>query len=660
MPLKSLTGIKLRILILLGLCAGIAIAELSPTMEAVVDQSRHRAAAIFKADKGKPLKRAKKGPPISKGRPPFTRDYSYSIIEFSARCYVLDEMLEEANAAMQENCRFYLENLPAIHDRDSFHWHGEIMMRLIEMYGAKGQIAAGRMTPETEKLIMDSCWEYASKAWLKKAAHDEKSIWHSYGSENHHSMDFTINWHFAKLAKDHSDFKNRKWIDGSTAEQQYQAWSKYFIAYAQARAKKSMCAEMRSDGYNTTLIKGFYNFHDFGDPKVKTAAAMLLDLYFAYWAEEQINGHMGGGASRMKGNNAYVQSRNGKNAFLAWLYFGMGESPKEVHGHDIAALTSSYHPPAVIADIALDSKGRGVYEIRQRAQGAVIPNGGGSSFPVATANEPPTKLRDDGGGIVRYSYCTPDFILGTPMSNALPTNAWAGISSQSRAQGLIFALEDDPRIVPIVRPKDNRVAFNTFWSVQSKGTLISQKLREHKGGAEMIVFISERGLPEPVEKGDTVFVDAGIAYAAIRMPIGGWQWRKGGLDYTAETGEPRKGSAGKVLELREEFAPVILEVMSREQAGSFAKFQKRVMATKPKLKGKVLSYQSLYGDVLTLDTSYKYVPTINGEPVNYEPKMVYDSPFLQSVYDSGIVTIQKGSRKRVLNFNELKVSDSTK
>ena len=632
-------------------------AEQKEYPQAVVDGFEERVKALFMMDAGKPLVRAKKQPPIKKGRQTYTRAYSYSIMAFAARCYVLGHMLDEANAAIQENCQYYLDVPARIHDRDSFHWHAEIMLRLIEQYGAKGSVAPGRMTPETEKLIMEANWEYASKAWIEKAAHDEKSIWHYYGSENHHVMDYTINWHYAKLAMDRPGFRDRKWKDGSTAKQQYKAWSDYFIAYAQSRAKQSICAEMRSDGYNTTWIKGFYNFHDFGDEKVSKAASMLLDLYFAYWAEEQIGGHMGGGSSRLKGNNAFVMSRNGKNAYLAWIYFGMGKQPDGVNGHDVAALTSSYHPPAVIADIALDAEGRGVYEITQHAKGLVQKGTVGHTFPVATAKRPPTKQRHDYGGIVRYSYCTPHFILGTPMVESRPNLEWAGISAQSRTQSVIFAREGDPRIVPIVRPMDNRVSFNSFWSVQSKGTLMSQKLPGHRGGAEMIVFISENGLPDPVERGDTVFVNAEESYAAVRVPTGGWQWREGGLDYKAETGGLRKGPPGRVMQLNSEFAPVILEVMTKEAAGSFEDFQTKVLATKPFIKGKLLTYMTIYGETLTLDLAHKKLPTINGKPVNYQPRKVFDSPFLSADYNSGVVTIAKDSRKRVLDFNQLKVVD---
>jgi len=56
--------------------------------------------------------------------------------------------------------------------------------------------------------------------------------------------------------------------------------------------------------------------------------------------------------------------------------------------------------------------------------------------------------------------------------------------------------------------------------------------------------------------------------------------------------------------------------------------------------------------VLTLETSYKKKPTINGAPVDYAPKKVFDSPFLNAEYNTGVVTIGKGQRKKVLDFRE--------
>ncbi len=608
-----------------------------------------RADTIIRAEAGKPLVRAKKNPPLSPGRGPYVRGYSYSIMAFAARCLYLNEKLDDANAALVENAQYYLDNPLAICDRDSFHWHAEIVLRLLEMYGPKGSVKAGLITKETEAKVLEPMWIYTKKcSWLGKTEYKKTKTWNVYSSENHHAMDFTCHWHFSKYAKDRPEYSELKCVDGSTLAQQYEAWNAYFVEYCRERARRGICVEMRSDGYNSTLIKGFYNFYDFGNADVKRAAGMILDLYFAYWAEEQILGHMGGGASRIKGNNAFVQSRNHGNAVLAWLYFAIGEQP-ELSGHDIGALTSTYRPPAVIADIARDTEGRGTYEIRQRVQGL---GKQGHTFPhMDKPDQQPNQFRTDGGGILRYSYCTPAFILGTPMVEARPTSDWVMISSQNRWQGVVFAGDGDPRIVPVPRASDNRVSFNQFWSVQSKGSLITQKLATNKGAAEMMVWISKNGLSKPVEEDGVVFVEAPGAYAALRVAKGDFKVTDELFTGTKEEGTSFTSPPGYIMTPADEYAPVILEVMSKQDAASLDAFKSKVKATSPVMKGSILSYKTIYGDTLTLDTGYKRPPAINGKPVDYAPKKVFDSPFLNADYDSGVVTISKGNSKKVLDFN---------
>jgi len=93
--------------------------------------------------------------------------------------------------------------------------------------------------------------------------------------------------------------------------------------------------------------------------------------------------------------------------------------------------------------------------------------------------------------------------------------------------------------------------------------------------------------------------------------------------------------------------------MSKSDVTSFDAFKAKVRACEVGFDGPVLTYTSIYGDVLTLDTSYKDVPTINGAKMDYAPRKVFDSPFLNADYNSGVVTISKGTRKTVLDFNTL-------
>jgi hypothetical protein len=55
---------------------------------------------------------------------------------------------------------------------------------------------------------------------------------------------------------------------------------------------------------------------------------------------------------------------------------------------------------------------------------------------------------------------------------------------------------------------------------------------------------------------------------------------------------------------------------------------------------------------LTFFADYGQPPQINSRAVRYViPDKAFDSPFIQGGWDSGVVTIQKGGRRIVLDFN---------
>ena len=169
---------------------------------------KERAAGFFRTEAGKPLERAAKEPPLGSERGNYTRAYSYSIVTFAARCFHLGEMPEEANAALVENARHYLDNPKDIIDRDSFHWHADIVMRLIDMYGPDGTVHPGRLTAETETICLKPIWHYVKEsAKHNKPDHATTKTWHFHSTENHHAMDFSLQWHFAKIARNKPDFQ---------------------------------------------------------------------------------------------------------------------------------------------------------------------------------------------------------------------------------------------------------------------------------------------------------------------------------------------------------------------------------------------------------------------------------------------------------------------
>jgi hypothetical protein len=189
--------------------------------------------------------------------------------------------------------------------------------------------------------------------------------------------------------------------------------------------------------------------------------------------------------------------------------------------------------------------------------------------------------------------------------------------------------------------------------VQHKGSLITQKLKENRGGAEMIVWLSEEGLNTEAGEDGLVFVEADGAYASVRVVEGGFDWSHGAITYHGADSRTTVSPRGKMIILHKEYSPVILQVLAKSEVKSFAAFKQKVRDCEMSWDGPVFQYKTIYGDRLTLDTSYVRVPTINDNPVDYAPNKAFESPFLNGDWNSGIVTITKGHRKKVLDFNDL-------
>ena len=604
-------------------------------LTAIRDSFDIRVAETFASYKGQPLKRSKIRSPLEAdrpGRPMFSRDYSWSLVTYATRCFWNNEKIDSANHALVENSDFYLGHLAELVDRDNTHWHSEMLLRLIEFYGSMGSKNSGLLTPETENKILEHLWLYSKRietnaraAHISMADHKTSSTWAVMESENHHVQSFTTLWHFAKLAKDRPDFKDRIYDDGFKAADHYAQWNKYIHMYLTERAKKGLFIEMMSISYNIDLLKGIFNVYDFAeDEGLKTKTKKYLDLYLTYWGQEQIDGISGGGKSRI------YSDINPESSGLGYFFFGVGKK-QSLNGKLLTAMTTAYRPPLVVVDIVRDYESRGTYEVSQRPQGLVD-----TTLPM----RPAYPLRLDSGGIHRYSYCTPNFIVGTAMIPSRSEREWALISSQNRSHGALFGGDTISFILPQCDNHRLRRAYNSQWSVQRKGTLICQKLKYNRYAGDSRVWFSKNGLSEPIVKDGWVFAEASRAYAAVRVVDGSFSW-----DTTKNI------DIGKWLYCENEYSPVILEVVEKADYASFSEFCEAVKNLVVDFKDGILNYKGLYGDSFTFYADHSRAPKINNVPVDYALEKVFNSPFLQSKWNSGLVTIKKRERELVLDFN---------
>lgn len=568
--------------------------------------------------------------------------------DLALAAYWLNKKTGDADRAILSERK---NEFPEALQKGDFHWHAYLLERIYFLFSKSSKHFPGRMGAEAEAALLDMLWQWAGPRCRLEMTLPERDWW-QWGSENHHAQAWSSFRGAAQIFAQHPDYKDRRYADGTSPAQMAKAFDDYFKRFARERAAKGLLVECNS-AYNKYTLGGWYNIADFAsDPELQRRFGMLLDLFWTDWAVEQIDGVRGG--SRHRCYPGATSTEGSGMDSVAWFHFGLGE-PKSQHPSAMCAATTFWRPSKVTAELAADAPERGSYEYLSRRPG-LRPSGIKGAPPAQFASDPKhpffdkdgvSVLSPDGGGLLRYTYCTPDFVMGTSMVGARPNEDWAAVSSQNRWEGVIFGGHPTARIfVQPLQPKKGSF-YNANWSAQRHSSMIVQRLKSSKGASGQRIWF-DASLPR-TERDGWVFTEAPRAYAAVRVTNGEKTWEPD----TIQQHRDGKGAtdAGEWLACRDEFSPVIIEVARKSDYPDLDAFAKAVLALPLKADGSTLTYTGLAGDRFTFFTDYSRPPEINGQTVNYSPAKVYDCPFVQSDFGSGVVTIQKGNKQLVLDFN---------
>jgi len=572
----------------------------------------------------------------------YSRSYGWGVCKYVMTSFLTGKKVDDANKKLREMCNFYLDNPATMYNRDSFYWSHELYTRIYLFFNTKNPTKVTRLEKESEDILLKMLWKWANKKSSIDNAKDKiaTKTWYFNSSENHESMYHTACWGFAKIFKSLDEYSDRKYEDGHTAAEHFEIWNKYQKEYLRERSRRGLFFEVASPGYGIRTLVGIYQLYDLAeDQEMRRLASQLLDLWWACWAQDQIGGIRGGGKARVRGNKSLKGAHHAADFFNIYAANG---SLKHNGQEMMVIMTSDYRLPLVVMDIGLDVQGRGVYVTKQRRMG----------LAVGEHNGPPDSLfRTDFGGILRYTYCTPEFIIGTNMRQARPQSDWHLGASQSTWHGVVLAGPDDALIVPKCGSMKDKYAakgdtFNEQWSVQSGACMVAQKLKTSKKAYDMRVWFSESGLSVPIERNGWVFVESQGAFVGVRCVGSGISWLE----------KPKDGKwygryTGSWMVCRNEYSPVIIQAARKADFESLDNFVDAVTKLKVEFKANILKLKNLRGDDIVFYADQTKDPKVNGKTVDYRPEMVFDGPFVRSKFESGVVTIQKGNRKKILNFN---------
>jgi lysophospholipase L1-like esterase len=535
--------------------------------------------------------------------------------------------------------------------KEPFAYFGSVdYIRILCLFGKDSPHFPGRLTPEAEAAMKRVLWDWSSEfqrhyfAVLEqyKAIEEQYPMidtdhpeWLLYASENHDLIRKTGAYLFFSVIKDDPEYRDREVGNGLSVRENFDFYNDQFKRLLKQRATGGLWMEMGA-GYAKYSYATVFNLHDLSpDPELRRLAKMFLDV--ALIEEAQISfrdGYRAGAMSRLPRVDLEVGGMMVSHAKL--LYGEKGGAST----HSRVIETSGYEVPAIAVFLRHHADQLPPFEIRNRMLGeSAGPNLGqgehegsfhGAVFPISP--EP---------AIVNICYRTPEYAMGGAVQD--PKGNDSGITRQDRWSGILFNDAKRSRIVPMaetVNKSTSTRVHDAYWNVQHGNLMISRKMPQVKYMGRLMVHFSPT--LERVEKNGWVFATNGKAHAAVKA-VGGHKWE------TSAQAWPDKS----FLFSEKPDAPFFfLAGGVSDGFGSLDEFQDYVL-------NRVSISESQESLVIRRPNKPEvvYFPdgrpaTIGGEPLDLKPPMAYDSPYLRSQWQSGIVEATWGSLESTYDFNK--------
>ncbi len=626
----------------------------------------------------------------------------------------LGQEVEETNAQLRE---IFTSRDPEIRKRYELddHWSLYLTPTLIQMYFTFGSMATrkpGRLDGDTEKALLELLWERT------KIKNDiviaRQSSWWMAGSENHDINAKVANLLTSQIFMNEPDYADRVFPDlgyGSgydygkpglarqsggranlkdgreyRARDHYETWVRFWDEWFTQRARRGPFIEVNSPTYMLYSLGFLQCLYDLcEDEALRKKAGKFFDMVWADWAQDQIGGMRGGAKTR-----SYLPM-SGYDSMTQLAKFLLGGPGDACHGF-FELLLSDYDLPPVIWKLALDREGLGCFAYLSRRPGEEE-----NLWPRPLGNER-TLLCDTPARFLRYSWVTPDYVLGTQMDH--PGAVHSHLSIDRRSQSMIFAGDPYCRVVPGPlysgeKPKLIGAASldesdpdswkmdtdHYYRSVQHQGVLITQQSRnltrvspewfpDYDMGRKPYGILFDGNFDEFEEREGWIFVAKGNAYLAVRVVVSrdshsGDAFKPAPGEGTritplGETGYEWNGDKS-IARLKNIYSPIILEAGRRADYPALKDFQDDILDNPIELYPTVMA-PNLGFDILTytgcgagakaivFNAANSEIPTVGGVYIDYSHPMLFDSPYLKSIYESGSIAVGGSDQELILDF----------
>lgn len=623
----------------------------------------------------------------------------------------LDKDSEWLNAEIQRHLSGEREDLGG-HGAFAFSWSlfaAPWLTRTYLTFGPGDGALNNRLSKKTEDMILEKLWDLTKdKNDIHWARH--RNPWWMDGSENHDLNGVVYNYLSSMIFSEHPDYKGRiypnaghgggpgYWFhmhgdeyfygpygeaelsDGGEyrAADHYEAWGTVLREMMQERLRKGLFLEHASPSYMNYTLSYLMDLQAYSSSSaLRELTEGFLNVVWAEWALETINGFRGGAKTR---DHTVLDVREDSMYQIGKFLFGgvVDRSPEKYYWLG----ASDYHFPEVVWRFAFDRESKGDFSLTTRTIGeepTTIPREAGLERTLNLATE---------HRMFRTSWITPHYVLGAQHDH--PFAVHSHLSPASRSYGLNFSTHPDSRIFPYgVRQSASgdwdlvRRGGIMYRAVQGEHVLLSQQSRGYErrepewfprrstAPIQMGVYFSDR-LDTIVEKDGWIFVHEGNAFAAVRIVEAIYSAGDGigettsFLDYAANaewveelrTDNYRWNQDRTIAVADNALSGLIFDTSHIGRHASFEAFIDDVLSSELILHKTVvpgwfvLEYQGSGEDapVLQLNLANNEAPKIDGKAVDYERELLFDSKFMKSDYDSGVIESRDDGFSEKISF----------
>jgi hypothetical protein len=447
-----------------------------------------------------------------------------------------------------------------------------------------------------------------------------------YASENH-----ALQFHAARLVAAQAMPRRRFEAygrSGSELAEIDQAWLKRFIRF---RARQGW-GEFDSTGYLAVDMESLLTVYDLAnDSGLRRLAGDMCNLLLADMAVDMVGGVLAGAHGRSYGESLLDPTSSYAYAMLH-LYFGQGDGGAIKQFHPVECLLSDFRPDALVIDIAADR--RRPYANRERKHLHRL------SDPLPEVIGP--------GSIRKYTWWDPAFAIGAvqrqdPYGVGSP-DAWYARHQQVEWE---LVLAGNPP-VSIFTHHPGRSETHRYWTgdnccecgsfFQNGPAVVGvYRITAKQPFQHIHAHLPRKQLDEVVQQGGWVFFRRGEVYGGL-WAANGWRWTTEGEH------ADREMISGAVN-------AIVCQAGTAEEFGTFQSFQERLSAAPIRFDPQAasLEYDSPGHGKLRVDADGGRF--LNDQPADLDYP-TWDSPYLRSAWDSGLVELTKDGRRLVLDFRE--------